>query len=223
MRIPRLVTEAYERVHRIWHNLGYLYKFLVFIIPWLTVALYFALVLEILPSAEAQKYGVSAVAYLFPPFGKESIIPYMLSSGEGLSLPSWLSWAGGNVVGPALPAWTVWSMIVIMDVISATILAYSWWFAEFVITRVGLLRRAYRALQRRAEKYRKKRLLTFSLLIFMMIPFQGTGGISTTIIARLLGVSAKRTISIVFAGSLITTTLWILWWLGFLNFLTGLV
>jgi uncharacterized membrane protein len=219
MKIPRLVTEAYDQVHRIWHNLGYLYKFLVFITPWLTVGLYFALVLDILAPAEAQKYGVSAIAYLFPPFGKESIIPYMLSSGEGLSLPGWLSWADGGVVGPALPGWTVWSMIVIMDVISSAILAYSWWFAEFIIVRISLLNRAYKALQRRADKYRKKRLLTVSLLIFMMIPFQGTGGISTTIVARLLGVSAKKTIMIVFAGSLITTTVWILWWLGFLNFL----
>ena len=219
MRIPRLVTEAYEQTHRVWHNLGYLYKFLVFITPWLTVALYFALVLDYLPSADAQKYGVSAIAYLFPPFGKESIIPYMLSSGEGLSLPGWLSWADGGVVGPALPAWTVWSMIVIMDVICSVILAYSWWFAEFIIVRISLLDRAYKALQRRADKFQEKRLLTFSLLIFMMIPFQGTGGISTTIVARLLGVSAKKTITIVFVGSLITTTVWILWWLGFLNFL----
>ena len=219
MKIPRLVTEAYEQVHRIWHNLGYLYKFLVFIVPWLTVALYFALVLDYLPAAEAQKYGVSAIAYLFPPFGKESIIPYMLSSGEGLSLPGWLSWVDGGVVGPALPGWTVWSMIVVMDVISSAILAYSWWFAEFIIVRIRILDRAYKALQRRAEKYRKKRLLTVSLLIFMMIPFQGTGGISTTIVARLLGVSAKKTIMIVFVGSLVTTTVWILWWLGFLNFL----
>lgn len=120
MRIPKLVTEGYDQVHRIWHNLGYLYRFLVFITPWLTVALYFALVLGYLPPAEANKYGVSALAYLFPPFGKESIIPYMLSSGDALSLPSWLSWLGSSV-GPALPPWTAWSMIIIMDVISSAI------------------------------------------------------------------------------------------------------
>ena len=218
MRIPKLATEAYDQVHRIWHNLGYLYRFLVFIIPWLTVALYFSLVLNYLPSEEANKYSVSALAYLFPPFGKESIIPYMLSSGDSLSLPSWLSGLGSGV-GPALPAWATWSMIVVMDVICAAILAYSWWFAEFIIVRIRLLNRAYRSLQRKADKYRQKRLLTISLLIFMMIPFQGTGGISTTIIARLLGVSAKKTICIVFLGSLITTTVWIMWWLGFFEFL----
>jgi uncharacterized membrane protein len=142
----------------------------------------------------------------------------MLSSEDTLSLPSWLSGLGSGV-GPALPAWVTWSMIVVMDVISAAILAYSWWFAEFIIIRIRLLNRAYRVLQRKAEKYRQKRLLTISLLIFMMIPFQGTGGISTTIIARLLGVSAKKTILIVFLGSLITTTVWIMWWLGFFEFL----
>ena len=218
MRVPKIVTEAYDQVHRLWHNLGYLYRFLVFITPWLTVALYFALIINHLPQEEANKYGISALAYLFPPFGKESIIPYMLSSEDTLSLPSWLSGLGSGV-GPALPAWVTWSMIVVMDVICAAILAYSWWFAEFIIIRIRLLNRAYRALQRKAEKYRQKRLLTISLLIFMMVPFQGTGGISTTIIARLLGVSAKKTILIVFLGSLITTTVWIMWWLGFFEFL----
>jgi uncharacterized membrane protein len=218
MRTPKLVTEAYDQLHRIWHNLGYLYRFLVFITPWLTVALYFALVINYLPTEETNKYIASAFAYLFPPFGKESIIPYMLSSGETLSLPSWLSGLGSGV-GPALPAWVAWSMIIIMDVISAAILAYSWWFAEFIIVRIRILDRAYRALQRKADKYRQKRLLTISLLIFMMIPFQGTGGISTSIIARLLGVSAKKTISIVSLGSLVTTTVWIMWWLGFFEFL----
>jgi len=218
MRMPKLVNEAYGQIHRIWYNLGYLYRFLIFITPWLTVALYFALVIEYLPAEEANKYGVSALAYLFPPFGKESIIPYMLSSGDTLSLPAWLSWLNSGV-GPALPSWIAWSMIIVMDIICAVILAYSWWFAEFIIVRIRLLNRAYQVLQHKAEKYRQKRLLTISLLLFMMIPFQGTGGISTTIIARLLGVRAKKTVLIVFFGSVITTTVWIMWWQGFFEFL----
>jgi uncharacterized membrane protein len=218
MKVPKLVVETYGQVYRIWHNLGYLYRFLVFVTPWLTVTLYFALVLDYLPAEEANKYGVSALAYLFPPFGKESIIPYMLSSEDTLTLPSWLSGLGSGV-GPALPVGITWSMIIVIDVISAAILAYSWWFAEFIIVRIRILNRAYRALQRKAETYRKKRLLTISLLIFMMIPFQGTGGISTTIIARLLGVKAKKTIFIVFLGSLVTTSTWIMWWSGFFEFI----
>ena len=105
--------------------------------------------------------------------------------------------------------------------ISAIIIAYNWWFPELIIKHVPLLDKGYEWLHRRAEKFRKKRLLTLSLIIFMIIPFQGSGGISTPILARLLGVKAKKTVMIVFAGSTITTTLFILSWLGFLNFLKG--
>jgi len=58
-----------------------------------------------------------------------------------------------------------------------------------------------------------------SLVLFMIIPLQGSGGISTPILARLLGVKAKKTVAIVSVGSTITTTLFILWWMGLLNFL----
>ena len=86
---------------------------------------------------------------------------------------------------------------------------------------------AYRAeidewLQKKAEKFKKKKLLTLSLIIFMIIPFQGSGGISTPILARLLGVKAKKTVMIVLVGSTITTTLFTLSWLGALNFLEGI-
>jgi len=57
MRIQKLIADAYEQVHRVWHNLGYLYKFLVFITPFLTIAFYFAFVFDYLPSDAAGKYG----------------------------------------------------------------------------------------------------------------------------------------------------------------------
>ncbi len=204
MRIQKLIADAYEQVHRIWHNLGYLYKFLVFVTPFLTIAFYFAFVFDYLPSDAAGKYGGLVLAYFFPPAGKESVIPLMLTE---------------NSLGPVLPAWVVVSTIILIDVLSSAILSYSWWFAEIIIHHVPLLDRGYNALQRKAEKYRKKKLLTVSLLLFMIIPFQGTGGISTTIVARLLGVRARKTVMIVFAGSTITTTLWTMWWLGFFKFL----
>lgn len=218
MRIQKLITEANEQVHLIWHNLGYLYRFLIFITPFLTIALYFVFVLDYLDSDSAQKYGISAFLYLFPPLGKESIIPLMLSSSESLSPPEWLSFLGKNIVGPSLPAWTAWSMVIAIDIISSAIIAYNWWFAELIITHIPFLDRGYTKLQTRAEKFRQRKLLTISLLLFMIIPFQGTGGISTTIISRAIGLNVQKTIAIVFIGSIITTTTWILWWLGFFTF-----
>ena len=207
MKIQKIINEAYDQIYKIRHNLAYLYKFLVFITPFLTVAFYFAFIFDYLPPDAAAKYGALTLAYFFPPAGKESVIPLMLTE---------------NSLGPALPAWVVGSTIVIMDAISSAIIAYNWWFAELIIFHTPFLDRGYKWLQRKAEKFKKKKLLTVSLLLFMIIPFQGTGGISTTIIARLLGVKARKTVLIVITGSIITTTIWILWWLGFLNFLQSI-
>jgi uncharacterized membrane protein len=204
MKLPKLLHDAYEQFQNIKNNLGILYKVLIFITPFLTIAYYFIFVFNYLPSDSVGKYGGLTLAYFIPPAGKESIILAMLSD---------------NKLGASLPVSIVWSTIIIMDLISAIIVAYNWWFPEMIIKRISLLRRGYDWLQRKAEKFKKKKLLTLSLIVFMIIPFQGSGGISTPILARLLGVKAKKTVMIVFVGSTITTTLFTLSWLGFLNVL----
>ncbi len=203
MKINELINNVYDQILKVKSNLAIFYKFLLFIVPFLTIAYYFIFISSILPANVAAKYSALTIAYFVPPAGKESIIPLMLS----------------DKIGPPISPWITGSTIVMLDIISCAIIAYNWWFAEFIINKIDILKRGYKILQRRAEKFRKRKWLTFALLLFMIIPFQGTGGISTTIVSRLLGLSANRTIAIVFIGSAITTSLWILWWLGFLNFL----
>ncbi|HDN95974.1 MAG TPA: hypothetical protein ENG71_02795 [Thermoplasmatales archaeon] len=221
MKINEFIINAYNQLSRIKSNLAILHKFLVFIIPFLTIAYYFVFVSSILPSNAAAKYTILTIAYFFPPLGKESIIPLMLSSAPEKSIRilffsfSYSSW-------PPISPWIVGSTIVILDVISSAIIAYNWWFAEFIINHISILQRGYKWLQERAKKLKKARWLDMALLLFMIIPFQGTGGISTTIVARLLGLPARKTVAIVMAGSTITTSLWILWWLGFLSFIKAI-
>jgi len=206
IKINEFIVNAYNQLSKIKTNLAILHKFLLFITPFLTIAYYFIFISSVLPPNAVAKYTGLVIAYFFPPAGKESVIPLMLS----------------NQLGPPISPWIVGSTIVILDVISSAIIAYNWWFAELIINHIGLLKKGYAWLHRKAEKFKKAKWLDAALLLFMIIPFQGTGGISTTIISRLLGLSAKKTVAIVFAGSTITTSLWILSWLGFLNFLKGI-
>lgn len=185
-------------------NLLTFYKLLIFIIPFLTIIYYFIFVLDYLPSESVTKYGGLVTAYFLPPAGKESIIPLMLTE---------------NSLGPSLPAWIVGTTIIIMDVISSFIISYNWWFVEFLFKHIPLINRGYEWLQKKSEKYRTRGWIILSLILFMIVPFQGTGGINTPILARLLGVSARKTVFICFTGSTITTSIWILWWLGFFNFI----
>ncbi len=207
IKINEFIVNSYNQLSKIKSNLAILYKFLIFITPFLTVAYYFIFIFSILPSNAATKYTALVLAYFFPPAGKESVIPLMLSSQ----------------IGPPISPWIVGSTIVILDVISSAIIAYNWWFAEFIIKHIGILQRGYTWLQERAKKFKKAKWLDLALLLFMIIPFQGTGGISTTIVARFLGLSARKSVAIVMIGSTITTSIWILSWLGFFSFLKAIV
>ncbi len=202
MRITKAISKIFDQFKDIRRNLLTMYKFLIFIIPFLTIAYYFIFVFDYLPASLTGKYGGLVIAYFVPPAGKESIIPLMLTD---------------NTLGSSIPAWIVASTIIIMDVICSFIIAYNWWFVELIFQHIPFLNRGYVWLQKKSEKYRKREWITISLIIFMIIPFQGTGGINTPILARLLGVKAKKTVLICFIGSAITTILWIFWWFGFFN------
>jgi len=179
------------------------YRVFFLILPFLAIALYFFMVSILLDPGLLGKYASLSLAYFFPPAGKESVIPLMLTN---------------NSFGSVLPIWATISAIVVMDVISSIIISYNWWFVEIIITHVPFLDKGYDFLQRKSEKYQGRGLVEIPLLIFMAIPFQGTGGISTSIIARIVGVSPRKTVLICFIGSLITTVLWTLWWTGFFSF-----
>lgn len=200
-KLPKLIRDGWQQLQRMRSNLAIIYKFLILAAPFLSISYYFVFVLEYLPDSVAARYGGLVVAYFVPPFGKESIPGLMLSGG--------------------IPAWVVWSTLILMDVIASFIISYNWWLVELILEHVPFLDRGYAWLQRKAEAYRKKTWLTLSLVVFMAIPFQGTGGINTSILARLLGVKAKRTVAICLVGSTLTTSIWILWWYGFLSFLKG--
>ncbi len=199
MKILEAINEIYKQIQKAKHSLSHLYKILIFVTPFLTIIFYFAFVFDYLPPEIDGKYASLVVAYFLPPLGKESIIPLMLLS--------------------EIPVWIAGSTIVMMDIISSAIIAYNWWFAELIIYHIPYLDRGYDKLKKKSEKLSKKKLITLAMIIFMIIPFQGTGGISTTIISRLIGFKPKKTVAIVFIGSLITTSFIIMAYLGLFNFL----
>ncbi|MBC7128177.1 MAG: small multi-drug export protein [Thermoplasmatales archaeon] len=199
MKIFDAINEIYKQIQKTRHSLSHLYKVLIFITPFLTIAFYFVFVFDYLPSEIDAKYAGLVVAYLFPPLGKESIIPLMLFSD--------------------IPAWITGSTIIIMDIISSAIIAYNWWFAELIIYHIPYLDKGYDKLKKKSENFSKRKLVTVAMIIFMAVPFQGTGGISTTILSRLLGFKAKKTVAIVALGSSITTSLMIMAYLGLFNFI----
>jgi len=164
-----------------------IYRILKLSLPFLFIFNFIYFTASTLPSGAKSKYLSLTIAYVFPPIGKESIIPALLLLH----------------LHPAL----VFLTIFFIDLCSVLILCYSWWFAEILISKNRWINRGYKKLQQKATQTKSKRWVLPSLLIFMIIPFQGTGAISTTLIARILGYPPKIIIPLICIGSIITTSI----------------
>ena len=135
-------------------------------------------------------------AYMFPPFGKESIIPIAIARG----------------VNPLI----VSSSIIALDSLTAVFLALNFNLL-YSLPFFGNLIKKFEKVGNKTLERRKwiKRFSTLGLLLFMLIPFQGTGAVSTSLIGRLAGVDVYRVVLAVVAGSVVTTVT--------LTFFSGLV
>jgi uncharacterized membrane protein len=144
-------------------------------------------------------YWTLTVTYFLPPAGKESVIFIGLHN----DIPAHL-WG--------LTLW-VYDLLVCLGILT------NWWILEFFIDRIpafpfiGIRRKKpriyrkqvslkswYEGLHRKTRALELKKygkLLPVALFIFMFIPFQGTGAMSTTIIGTWLGFRFRETVTIV--------------------------
>lgn len=173
-------------------------------------------------------YWKLTIIYFIPPAGKESIIP------AGLGLASSIG------VGVAIPEF-IWGLSIwVFDILACLAIITNWWLLELLISLIpsfpfiGIrlkkrpriyktkisLKSWYNGLHKKTKELEEKKygkILPFALFIFMFIPFQGTGAMSTTIIGTWLGLRRRETIIIVAIGSFITITSMIFVLLGILN------
>ena len=186
------------------------------------------IVSKILTSEEWNWYWKLSILYFIPPAGKETIIP------AGLGLVS--QFGLGVPLPPLLWGFSIW----LYDVLACLGIITNWWLLELIISIipafpfVGIrfkqkpriyktkisLKSWYDGLHKKTKEIEAKKygkLLPFALFVFMFIPFQGTGAMSTTVIGTWLGLRRRETIIIVAFGSFISTLLIILIFQGFLN------
>jgi uncharacterized membrane protein len=173
-------------------------------------------------------YWKLTIIYFIPPAGKETVIPAGLGVTKSLG------------VGVALPP-LIWGLSIwVFDILACLAIITNWWLLELLIsvipafpfigirlkkkpriykTKVSL-KTWYDGLHKKTRSLEAKRygiLLPFALFIFMFIPFQGTGAMSTTVIGTWLGFRYRETFLIVIIGSLLSTIFMILISLGILR------
>lgn len=160
-------------------------KYLKVLIPPAVGALYI-FILYALKFEQLSLLASLLSAYIFPPFGKESIIPV------GISLH----------IDPFLISFS----IILIDFLAAL---FIYWNYELV-KRIRYIGRAMDRVEAKSNQTIKKRwfgkLWWVGLTLFMIVPFQGTGSVTTTVIGRILGVG-RNVLIVVLIGSTISSML----------------
>lgn len=159
-----------------------------FILPFALGFSYYGICYAFLPHDEALILGGLMLAYLFPPAGKETIIPL----GIALGFP-----------------WQVMTLsIALVDILSGMFMALNFDIAvRFPLLGPWILR----FLERR-EKFLDRRpwlehLYFTGVALFVLFPFQGTGGVGASVVGRILGLPPLKVLVAIgigaFAGCLL--------------------
>jgi uncharacterized membrane protein len=162
-----------------------LIKFFLPIILGLSVYIIVGFLME--PSFRYQ-YWPLITAYFFPPFGKESIIP------SGIFL-------GFHPLVIALS-------IAFVDIIIALFLLWNYDYAKNIPIVGKFMERVENIGRSSSDKYGWIKPLRFiGIVLFVIVPFQGSGGLVGSIVGRLIGMKPINTFYAITIGAISGTIL----------------
>jgi len=165
-------------------------------------ALLIAFFKSLLTTNQWSWYWKLTSAYFIPPAGKESIIPIGLSQG----------------IPPAIWGISIWSF----DVLVCMGVLLNWWVIALALKYSKWVRKKTDKIRMRVEKIQEKKYgkyLPLLLLIFMIVPFQGSGAITTSVLGSWIGFNRKEVLITVSIGSFLSIMGIILAYYGIVDFL----
>lgn len=164
----------------------YIVGFIKFTLPFAIGVVLFAVLYMIEPYPRFLTLSGLAAAYFFPPAGKESIIPIAILMGY----PWWLITFVIGMIDIAVSLFVVWNFDLALK-----------------IPLIGRLLDSGMTVARNYTETQPwiKGISTAGLILFVFLPFQGTGSMNGSILGRLLGMSGARVFGCVTTGSLAST------------------
>jgi len=153
-----------------------------FIFPFILGGLYILILFLFLPYERALLLSGLMGAYLIPPAGKETILPL----GVALGFPWWL----------------IGTSIALLDILAGIFMALNFEMA-YRIPLLGtwitkFMNHGHAFLSRRP--WLKKFYFT-GIVLFVMFPLQGSGGIGASLVGRLLGMSGRNVLIAITIGA----------------------
>jgi len=172
---------------------------LKFIIPIIIGLSVIYIVGKMLPSYSTYKYWALVAAYFFPPFGKETIIPIGIYGGK-IPVPFSNEIAIITPIDPLIMALS----IAFVDIIVALFLVWNYDFAKNIPFVGKFMEKVETIGEKSSSKYSWITPLRFiGIVLFVMVPFQGSGGLVGSIIGRLIGMNPLNTFLAISIGAII--------------------
>ena len=139
------------------------------------------------------------VAYFFPPFGKETVIPIATSfSGDGLAVPL----LNLNLEPLGIDPLEIALAVAFIDIVVALFLVWNYDLAKKIPLIGKFMIKAENLGKGSSDKYSWFKSLRFiGIVLFVMVPFQGSGGLVGSIVGRLFGMKPWTTFLAISIGA----------------------
>ena len=153
-------------------------------LPFLILAIHLLVLSLALGSGAMLALAALMVIYELPPAGKETVIPLGILSG--------------------FPWWAVAGSIALVDVEVGLFMVWNFDLAERIPILGPWIRRFVLAGREfLAERPWLTRLYFFGIVVMVMVPFFGSGGVRGSIVGRLLGMSRREVMGAITLGAVI--------------------
>ena len=137
-------------------------------------------------------------AYFFPPLGKESIIPIGVGGGE-FTVPI----INQHIVVPSIDPLLMALTIAFVDIIIALFLLWNYDLAKKIPIVGKFMEKIENIGKSSSDKFSWIKPLRFiGIVMFVMVPFQGSGGLVGSIMGRLFGMKPLNTFFAITIGAI---------------------
>lgn len=136
-------------------------------------------------------------AYFIPPLGKESIIPIGVGGGE-ITIP----FIDKLIVVPSINPLIMALTIAFVDIVVALFLLWNYDLAKKIPLIGNFMIKVEKIGRSSSDKYAWVKPLRFiGIILFVMVPFQGSGGLVGSILGRLIGMKPLNTFFAISIGA----------------------
>lgn len=176
---------------------------LKFVIPFIIGLVVVYTVGMMLPDECTYKYWALVAAYFFPPFGKETIIPIGIYGGQ-IPIPFSNDIMIITPINPLIMALS----IAFVDIIVALFLLWNYDLAKKIPFVGAFMEKVEFIGKKTSNKYTWITPLRFiGIVLFVMVPFQGSGGLVGSIVGRFIGMKPINTFLAISFGAVIGCSL----------------